>query len=88
MAISKKTWDKLDDSQKNIVKKAAEEGKKIQRAENNKSNEAAKKELLDNGVKINENPDVEAFKKIAVDQWHIYTDKYGSELLDQITEGK
>lgn len=88
MAASKNTWDKLSENQRDIIIKAAEEGKKIQREENNKSNEEAKQELIENGVKINESPDVESFKNIAKNVWHVFTDEYGSELLDIIESEK
>lgn len=47
---------------------------------------SAKQELLDNGCEIVENPDKEAFKEIAMTTWSIFTDEYGTELLDMIQQ--
>lgn len=84
MGMSKKTWDKLDDEQRMIIKEAADIGKDIQRKVTEEKTAEAKQTLLDNGCEIIETPDKEAFKSIAVSSWKVFTDANGTELLDMI----
>lgn len=84
MGISQKTWDKLNDEQKQVVMDAADAGKAAQRKANEEMTEEAMQVLLDNGCEIEESPDKEAFKEIAVGVWKVFTDENGTELLDMI----
>jgi TRAP-type C4-dicarboxylate transport system substrate-binding protein len=60
--MSLKTWDKLSDAQKELVKSAAQEAAEFERASNNKS-EAEWLELVkQNGMEVT-TPDTEAFRR-------------------------
>lgn len=87
MGMSKITWDKLSDEQKTIIMDAAKLGQQQQRTFNEKATAAAVETLEKNGVTIEKNPDKDAFKKIATSVWSVFTDQYGTELLD-IIQGK
>ncbi|MCC8026086.1 MAG: DctP family TRAP transporter solute-binding subunit [Clostridium sp.] len=84
MGISQKTWDKLNDEQKQVVRDGAQAGKEAQRKANEEMTEEAMQVLLDHGCEVVENPDKEAFKEIAVGVWNVFTDENGTELLDII----
>ena len=84
MAMSKATWDRMSESQQALIVEAAAEGRKAQFALNEKATEEAKQVLLDNGCEIIEDCDKAAFQEIAKTTWTLFTDKYGTELLDQL----
>lgn len=86
MAISQITWDKMSDSQKALIQEAADVAREEQLRLTDEAQASAKQELLDNGCEIVENPDKEAFKEIAMTTWSIFTDEYGTELLDMIQQ--
>ena len=86
MAISQITWDKMSDSQKALIQEAADVARQEQLKLTDEAQATAKQELLDNGCEIVENPDKEAFKALATPTWSIFTDAYGTELLDMIQQ--
>lgn len=88
MGMSKKTWEKLSDEQKDIIMEAAKLGQQEQRKLNETATAAAKDILIENGVTIEENPDKAAFKEIATGVWSLFTDTYGTDLLDIIQGNK
>ena len=84
MAMSEATWNKLSDSQKEVIMKAAEVGREEQLKLTDEAQAEALQTLLDNGVTVEENPDKEAFKEKAMPTWSLFTDQYGTELVDMI----
>ena len=84
MAMSQMSWDKLSDSQKELVIEAAKVGKEEQLRLTDEAQANAKQTLLDNGCTIEEEPDKEAFKEKAMPTWKLFTDEYGTELVDMI----
>lgn len=84
MGISKVTWNKLSQEQKDIITKAALLGQKIQREQNEKTTEESLKVVKDYGCEVIENPDKEAFKAQTADVWDIFKQDYGTELIDLI----
>jgi tripartite ATP-independent transporter DctP family solute receptor len=88
MAMSKISWDKLSEEHQKILIEAVNHGKEKQREYNKIATEEAIQVLLDAGIEIEENPDKAAFQEISKTIWPIFTDKYGTELLDIILEGK
>lgn len=84
MAVSRMTWDKLNDEQKKALQEAAEVGREAAFAENDRQGKDALQTLLDNGVQVEQNPDREAFKELAVTVWPQFTEEYGTEILDLI----
>ena len=88
MAMSKTVWGALSDSQKELIKEAAEVGRKEQFDLTDKAQAEALQALKDNGVTVTEDVDKEAFQEIAKQQWSVFTDACGTELLDMIQEDK
>lgn len=86
MAVSRMTWDKLNDEQKQALQEAAEAGREANLAANDEQGEQAYQTLLDEGIEIVEDPDREAFEELAVRVWPQFTDQYGTDILDLLTE--
>ena len=84
MAMSKITWDAMSESQQQLIVEAAAVGRAAQQGLNEEATAAATQTLLDAGCTIEENPDKAAFQEIAMGVWSLFTDKYGTELLDMI----
>lgn len=77
--ISKITWDKLDDSQKQAVQKAAEEARDLQRSLDDKSDKENVQLLKDKGIIIEENPDKKAFAALAQPVYDLFAEQTGSD---------
>lgn len=88
MAMSKMTWDALSESQQNLIVEAAKVGREKQLELTDEAQESAMQTLLDNGVTVTEDVDKEAFKAVAQEQWSVFTDANGTELLDMIQAGE
>lgn len=84
MGMSKITWDKMSDSQRALIQEAADVARQAQLDLTDEAQAEAKQVLLDNGCQIEENPDKEAFKAKAMPTWSIFTDQYGTDLVDLI----
>lgn len=84
MGMSKMTWDRLSDSQKALIREAADVARDAQLALVDEAQASAMQTLIDNGCEIVENPDKAAFKEKAMPSWSIFTDVYGTELVDMI----
>jgi TRAP-type C4-dicarboxylate transport system substrate-binding protein len=84
MAMSKITWDAMSESQQALIVEAAAVGRAAQHKLNEEATAAATQVLLDAGCTIEENPDKAAFQEVAMGIWPLFTDKYGTELLDMI----
>ena len=82
--MSEATWNKLSDSQKEVIMEAAEVAREEQLKLTDEAQAEALQTLLDNGVTVEENPDKEAFKEKAMPTWSLFTDQYGTELVDMI----
>ena len=88
MAASKMTWDALSESQQALIKEAAEVGREKQFELTDAAQAEALQTLKDNGVTVAEDVDKEAFKAIAEQQWTVFTDACGTELLDMVQAGE
>lgn len=77
--ISKITWDKLDDSQKAAVQKAADESRDLQRALDDKSDLENVQLLKDKGIIVEENPDKASFAEKVQPVYDLYVEKIGSD---------
>lgn len=77
--ISKITWDKLDDSQKEAVKKASEEARDLQRSLDDKSDVENVQFLKDKGIIVEENPDKESFAILVKPVYDLFIDTVGSD---------
>lgn len=86
MAMSKTTYDSMSESQQQLIKEAADWAREKQIEITDKNQATALQTLKDNGCKVQENPDKDAFKEIAKTTWHIYTDANGTEILNMIEQ--
>jgi tripartite ATP-independent transporter DctP family solute receptor len=84
MSISKRTADKLSPEQFKIVKDAAAAGQARERELASQANGAAKQLLLDKGVIIEENPDIEKFKALTAPVYAVFTSANGDSLLNAV----
>ena len=78
------TWDRLSDSQKALILEAADVARDAQLAMVDEAQASAMQTLLDNGCEVVENPDKAAFKERSMPSWSIFTEVYGTELVDMI----
>lgn len=88
LAISEQTWEKLDESQQEAVMRAAEEAKEYQRNLNDEEEAKGLETIKENGVTVEENPNVDAFAEIAVEAYDEFINEYGDELIEEIRAGQ
>lgn len=86
MGMSKMTWDRMSDSQRALIKEAADVARTAQLELVDEAQASALQTLIDNGCEIIDNPDKEAFREKATPSWALFTDVYGTELVDMIQE--
>ena len=87
LSMSKITWDKMTAEQQQIVMDAAVAAQEVQRAAASEADANAKQVLLDNGVQIEEAPEVAAFRELTAPVYSIFTEQcpdHGQELIDLI----
>lgn len=87
LSISKMTWDKLSDDQKQIVKDAAIAAQEVQRNAATEADSTAKQKLLDAGVEIEESPDIAKFQELTAPVYSIFTEQCpedGQKMIDMI----
>lgn len=89
MGMSKKTWDRMSESQQALIREAADVAREKQLELTDEAQAEALQVLLDYGCEVEMNPDKEAFRERALPTWSIFTDQYGTELVDllQQTQG-
>lgn len=86
MGVSRQTWSSLSEEQQDLLQEAAEIGREANLAANDEAEAAALQTLLDQGVTVEEDVDREAFAELGTSVWPLYTDEYGSDLVDQIQQ--
>ena len=84
MAMSHMSWDKLSESQQALVVEAAALAKEKELELTDEAQASALQEVLDYGCEVVEDPDKEAFREKALPTWSLFTDEYGTELLDMV----
>lgn len=84
MAMSKSTWDRMSETQQALILEAAQIARQTQFDLTDVAQASALQALLDNNCEVVENPDKDAFKEKAMPTWSLFTDKYGTELVDMI----
>ena len=84
MAMSQMSWDKLSESQQALVVEAAALAKEKELELTDEAQASALQEVLDYGCEVVEDPDKEAFREKALPTWSLFTDEYGTELLDMV----
>lgn len=84
LGISKLTYDKLNDKQKDALERAVIDATEASRAAVIKQEKEGLDTLKKNGVKIIENPDLSSFIEIGRKVYPIFTEKYGEEFVSEI----
>lgn len=84
LGMSKLTYDKLTDEQKEILEKAVIDATKASRDAVLQQEEEGLKTLQENGVKIVENPNLSKFIEIGKASYPVFTEKYGDEVVNKI----
>lgn len=84
LGMSQMTWDRLSPSQQEAVIKAALEAQSYERNLVSGSEEEDLKFIENHGVEVIRDPEKEAFKNAITGVYKIFTDKYGSELLNEL----
>ncbi|MCD8084648.1 MAG: DctP family TRAP transporter solute-binding subunit [Clostridiales bacterium] len=89
MSASKITWDSLSESQQALIREAAAVGREAMLEATDAAQAEALQTLIDNGCEVEEEPDKEAFKEIAMSTWSLLTDQTedGARLLEIIQAG-
>lgn len=88
LGMSKLTYDKLTDEQKEILEKAVIDATKASRDAVLQQEEEGLKILQENGVKIIENPNLSEFIEIGKTSYPVFTEKYGDEFVNKIEASK
>lgn len=77
--ISKITWDKLSDEQKDAVQRASIEARDLQRSLDDKSDIENIQVLKDKGIIVEENPDKEAFAAMTQPVYDLFVENTGTD---------
>jgi len=85
--MSMATWKKLNPSQQELVKKAAQEAAEFERAWDNRMEGDWLKEVTSKGMAVTM-PDLKLFREAAKPVYDQYTPKYGKTLIDSILNTK
>lgn len=83
-AISQKTWDKLSDEEKEIIKEEATLAVEYERSIWAENTEEAIAALKEEGVKFNDVEDLAAFREATSSLWDEYEEKYQNGLIDAV----
>ena len=84
MLASPVLWDSLSEEEKGWFTQAAKAGAEATRAEVSRLETEGVKELKDKGMTVVEDIDKSQFQKAVEPSYSVYTDQYGSEMLDKI----
>ncbi|MBR1919026.1 MAG: DctP family TRAP transporter solute-binding subunit [Spirochaetales bacterium] len=76
------TWGRLTQEQKDIIMKAAKDAQAEVYKVNDENSAAYLKQIQDAGLKVNANPDKEAFKALMTTAHKLFTDQYGTKVID------
>lgn len=84
MLASPVLWDSLSDEEKGWFREAAHAGAEATRAMVSRLETEGVAELKEKGMTVVEDVDKEAFQQAVEPSYKVYTDQYGSEMLDRI----
>ncbi len=83
-AISAKTWAKLSDADKAIIREEAQKAVEYERGIWAENSAAAVEALLEEGVEFNDVADLDAFREATSSLWDEYEAKYQNGLIDAV----
>ncbi|MGI5174357.1 DctP family TRAP transporter solute-binding subunit [Treponema sp. OMZ 840] len=82
LSASSITWNRLTAEQQNALKKAAKEAQQEVYRINDENSAKLLKQIKDAGVKVNENPDKQAFKKAMSGSVDMFAAQYGTDIIN------
>ena len=88
MVMNKNAFNTLSADDKKLIRRVALESAQFERDLNAEENGKALQALKDAGMEVEENPDVESFRKNIKQSWQGYIDVFGDELVKQIVNTK
>ena len=86
MGMSKKTWDRMSESQRALIQEAADVAREKQLELTDEAQAEAMQTLIDYGCEVVEDPDKAAFREKALPTWTLFSDQYGTELVELLQE--
>jgi tripartite ATP-independent transporter DctP family solute receptor len=78
-SVSDKTWGKLSPDLQKVLKAAVLKSVVAQRKAASGNEEAQLQQLIDFGMKVEKEPDRDAFRKAMKPAWNLYTDRFGEK---------
>jgi TRAP-type C4-dicarboxylate transport system substrate-binding protein len=84
LIISEKTWKKLDDNQRTAIQKAAMEAAVYFRKKVGANEDDQRKAMEQAGMKINDIPDLTAFRKAEAPVYEWARKKWGADKVDAV----
>ena len=84
LGMSKGTWDRMSESQQELIREAAAWAREQQIELTDEAQEQALQTILDYGCEVVEEPDRDAFREYGEAAWSLFIDEYGTELVDMI----
>ncbi len=84
MTMNLKVFSSMDEEAQNALIQAAREGAQYEREHNAIENGIALKALIDAGMIVEENPDMDSFRNNIKGAWQGYIDSFGDELINKI----
>ncbi len=88
LCISETTWGKLSQAQQEAVVKAVDEATSFFREKADAAEEAALQGLKDAGMEFVEDPDLSGFIALAPQVQELFTQQYGTEIIELIEKSK
>ena len=88
LGMSKYTYDKLDDTQKEALKKAVADATEASRNAVTQMEEEGLKTLEENDVNVIKDPDIAQFKEVGKACYSVFTEKYGDDIVNKLEEAK
>lgn len=88
MSMNLDRFNSLDSEDQNILLQAAKEGAELEKELNLEENKVYLEKLKQQGMEVEEKPDVASFQTGAKKAWDDYAKKFGDALINKITETK
>lgn len=86
LGMSKATWDRMSESQQELIREATDWARDQQIELTDEAQAEALQTIKDFGCEVVEEPDRDAFREYGEATWSLFTDEYGTELVDMIQE--
>ncbi len=88
MSMNLDRFNALDKEDQDILLQAAKEGAELEKKLNIEENRVYLGKLKEQGMQVEESPDISSFQAGAKKAWDAYAKKFGSELINKVTDTK